>query len=214
MEVVLSGEKEQLILWTRGELGASSSWGRICQPNKVGHISTDPRCLPKATSQSLAAVVQLLSGVRLFMTTLTAACQASLSFAVSQSLLKLMSIESVMPSNHLMLCHPFFFCLHLSQHQSPMRELFISGGQNIGASASASVLPMHIQDLFPLKFTGLISLLSRDFQVSSPTLQFKSMNSLILSLLYGPTLTYVHDYWKNHSFDYTDLFQQSDVSVF
>ena len=95
---------------------------------------------------TLIGGVQSLDHVRLFATPWTAACQAPLFLTVSQSLLKLMSIESVMPSNHLMLCHPFSSCLHLSQHQSPMRGLFISGGQNIGASASASVLSMHIQD--------------------------------------------------------------------
>ena len=104
--------------------------------------------------------------------------------------------------------------LNLSQHQSfPMSWLFTSGGQRIGASASASVLPVNIQGWFPSGLTSLISLLSRDFQVSSPTLQFKSMNSLMLSLLYGPTLTSLHDYWKNHSFDYMDLCWQSDISA-
>ena len=81
----------------------------------------------------------------------------------------------------------------------PMSWLFASGGQSIGASVSASVLPMNIQDWFPLGLTGLISLAS---------------NSLALSFLYGPILTSIHDYWENHSFDYTDLCQQSDVSAF
>ena len=96
----------------------------------------------------------------------------------------------------------------------PVTWLFASGGQGIWATASASVLPMNIQDWFPSGLTSLISLLSREFQVSSPTLQFKSMNSLMLSLLYGPTLTSLHDYWKNHSFDYMDLCWQSDISAF
>ena len=71
----------------------------------------------------------------------------------------------------------------------PMSWLFASGGQSIGDSASTSVLPMNIQGLFPLGLTGLISLLPRDSQESSPTPHFKSINSLVLSLLYGPTLT-------------------------
>ena len=58
-----------------------------------------------------------------------------------------------------------------------------------------------IQDWFPLEMTGLISLHPRDSQESSSTPQFKSINSLMLSLLYGPTLTSIHDYWKNHAFD-------------
>ena len=94
----------------------------------------------------------------------------------------------------------------------PMSQLFKSGGQSIGVSASASVLPVNIQlisfriDLSPYS--------PRDPQESSPTPEFKSTDSLVLSLLYGPTLTSAHDYWKNHSFDYTDLCQRSDVSAF
>ena len=86
----------------------------------------------------------------------------------------------------------------------PMSRFFASGGQNIRASASASFLPMNIQGWFPLGLTGSISLLSS--QESSPAPQFESINSSMLSLLHGPTLTSVHDYWKNHSSDYTDLF--------
>ena len=95
----------------------------------------------------------------------------------------------------------------------PMIWLFISGGQSTGALASVSVLPMNIQGWFPLGWTGLISLQSKALK-SLLQPQFKSINSLLLSLLYGPTLTSIHDYWKNHSFDYMDLCQQSDVSAF
>ena len=66
---------------------------------------------------------------------------------------------------------------------------------------SASVFPMNIQGWFPLGFTGLISLQSKGLQESSPAPQFESIVSSALSLLYGPTLTSIHDYWKNHSFD-------------
>ena len=82
-----------------------------------------------------------------------------------------------------------------------MSQLFVSSGQSIGVSTSASVLPMNIQDWFPLGWTGWISLQSKGLSESSPTLQFKSIYSLALSLLYGPALTSIHDYWKNHSFD-------------
>ena len=101
----------------------------------------------------------------------------------------------------------FFFCLESFPGSGifPMNQLFASDNQNTGVSTSASVLPMNIQDWFPLELTGLISLLSKDSQASSPAPQFKSINSSVLSLLYGPTLTSVHDYFKNHSFDYTDL---------
>ena len=82
-----------------------------------------------------------------------------------------------------------------------MSRFFTSGGRSIGVSASASVLPMNIQDWFPLGWTGWTFLQSRDSQESSPTSQFKSINSSALSFLYGPTLTSIHDYWKNHSLD-------------
>ena len=77
-----------------------------------------------------------------------------------------------------------------------MSWLFTSGGQNIGASASASVLPTDIQGWFPLGLTGLISLLSKDSRESSPTPQFEGITSLALSLIYAPALTSVHDYWE------------------
>ena len=75
-----------------------------------------------------------------------------------------------------------------------MSWLFASGGLSIGASAS--VLPMSIQGWFPLRLTGLISVLSKGLSESSLAPQFESINSSVLSLLYGPTLTFVHDYWK------------------
>ena len=93
----------------------------------------------------------------------TTAHQASLSIANSQSLPKLISIESVMPSNHLILCHPLLF-LYLSFSGSgsfQMSQLFASGGQSIGVSASTSVLPMNIQDWSPLGWTGRIFLQSK-----------------------------------------------------
>ena len=96
----------------------------------------------------------------------------------------------------------------------PMSQFFTSSGQSIGASTSASVLPLNTQDWFPLGLTGLISLQSNGLSgVFSNTPQFKSINSLVLSPLYGPTLTSIHDYWKTHNFDYTDLCWQSDVSI-
>ena len=82
-----------------------------------------------------------------------------------------------------------------------MSQFFISGGQSIRVSASASVLPMNTQDWSPLD--GLIGspCSSRDSQESSPTPQFKSINFLALTFLCSPTLTSIHDYWKNHSLD-------------
>ena len=117
--------------------------------------------------------------VWLFATPWTAACQVSLSITNSWSLFRLMSKESVMPSNHLILCHPLF----LPPQPFPasgswqMSQLFASGGQSIGVSASTSVLPMNIQDWFPLGWAGWISLkfkgLSRVF--SNTTVQKPSV---------------------------------------
>ena len=131
--------------------------------------------------------VQSLRGVRLC-DPWTAAHQALLSSTISQSLLKLMSFESVMPSKHLILCRPF---LLLPSIFASIRvfsdELALH--QSIGASVSASVLPMNIQNLFPLGLTDLISLLSKGLSrvISSSTDQ--KHQSSAFSLLYGPTLT-------------------------
>ena len=110
----------------------------------------------------MVVVVESLSHARLFVTPWNETCQASLSFTISQSLLKLMSVELVMPSNHLIFCCPFSCPQSFPAPGSfPMSWLFASGGQSVGASASASVLPMKIQDWFPLGLTSLISLLSK-----------------------------------------------------
>ena len=97
-------------------------------------------------------VLQLLSSFQHFLTPWTPTCQASLSITSSRSLLKLMSIESVIPSYRLILCRPF--SSHLQSFPAsgsfPMSRFFTSGGQSIGVSASTSVLPMNIQSWFPL----------------------------------------------------------------
>ena len=118
---------------------------------------------------------QSFSCVRLFVTPWTTACQASLSITNSQSSLKLMSVESVMPSNHLILCHTLlllpsiFSSIRVFSNESALRI----SGQNIGVSASTSVLPMNIQDWSPLGWTGWISLQSKGLSrvLSDPTLQ-------------------------------------------
>ena len=117
----------------------------------------------KKLSYLLESSVQLLSHVWLFATSRTAACQVSLSITNSQSLLKLMFIKLVIPSNHLILCVPFSSCLQSfpASGSFPVSQFFASGGQSIGASASASVLPMNIQGWFPLGLTSLISFLSK-----------------------------------------------------
>ena len=129
-------------------------------------------------SVSTFVVVQSLGHVRLSETPWTAAHRCSLSFTTSRSLLKLMSNKSVMISNHLILCHSL-----LLRPQSfpasgsfPVSQLFMSGGQNIGPSASSSVLWLNIQGWFPLGLTGLISLLSKKLsRVFSSTPIWKHM---------------------------------------
>ena len=107
---------------------------------------------------------------------------------------------------------PFSFCLqsYPASGTFPMSQFFALGGQNTGASTLASVFPMNIQDWFPLGLAGLFSLWPRNSHKSSPTPQFKSTNSSVLSFIYGPALTPIHDYWKNHGFDYTDPCQYSN----
>ena len=83
----------------------------------------------------------------------------------------------------------------------PVSQFFESGGQSIGVSASASVLPMNIQDWFSLGLTGWITLQSKGLSRVFSKPHFKSINSLALGFLYSPTLTSICDYWKNHSFD-------------
>ena len=131
--------------------------------------------------------VQSLSRVWLFASSWTAACQATPSITNSQSCLKLMSIESVMPCNHLFLyLFPFSSC-----HQSfpasrsfPMCQFFTSGGQSIGVSASASVLQMNTQDWSPFRWTGWISLQSKGLSrvFSNTTLQEHQFFGAQLSL--------------------------------
>ena len=140
---------------------------------------------------------QSLSHVRLFVTPQTAARQASLSITNSGSLLRLMSIESLMPSNHLILCHllllqpsnfpnirifSFFFVFYFLFIQ--MSQFFASCGQSIGVSASASVLPMNTQDWSPLGWTGWISCQSKGLSrvFSNTTLQKHQCFSAQLSL--------------------------------
>ena len=145
--------------------------------------------------------VQWLSRIRLFATQCTAAYQASLSITNSRSLLKLMSIESVMPSNHLILCHPLLLLPSIFPSNrvfSNESVLYIRWPKYWSFCFS---MPMNIQDWFPLGWIGWISLqskrLSRAF--SNTTVQKHQFFSAQLSD--SPTITYIHNYWKNHSFD-------------
>ena len=151
--------------------------------------------------QSGISSVQLLIHIQLFVTPWTAARQASLSIANSRRLLKLKSIESVMPSNHFILSCPLLF------PPSIFPSITVFSNESVLCSRwpkywSFSFTPAN-------KYSGLISfrkdwldiLALRDSQESSLTPQFKSINSSVLRFIYSPTLTSIHDSWKNHSFD-------------
>ena len=142
---------------------------------------------------------QLLSCVQLFAIPWSAVCQASLSITSSWILPKLMSIELVMPSNHLILCRPLLL----------LPSIF----PNIRVFSNESALRIRWPKYWSFSFNispsnehpGLISFRmdcsSRDSQESFPTPQLKSISSLVLSFLCSPTLTSIHDYWKNNNLD-------------
>ena len=137
------------------------------------------------------------------MTPWTSGHQASLSITNSPELAQAhvhQVGDAIQPSRPLLSPSPPAF--DLFQHQSfPVNWVFTSGGQSIGVSASASVLPMNIQGWFPLGWSSWISLQSKGLSRVFSSTTVKSINSLALSLLYGPTLTPVCDCWKNHGFD-------------
>ena len=136
--------------------------------------------------------------------------QDFLSITVSLSSLKLMSIKSVIPSNHLILCHPLL----------PLHSIFLS------IKVFSSELAVHIRwpkywsfsISLSSEYSGLISFMVDWFELLAVQGTLNSLlqhhNSLVLSLLHGPTLTSIHDYWENHSFDCMDLCWLSNVSAF
>ena len=164
----------------------------------------------------LLSSVQSFSRVWFFETPWTTARQASLSITNSQSLPKLMSIESVMPPNHLILCHPLlllpsiFSIIRVYSNESALRirwPKYWSFSFNISPSNEhPGLISFRMDALDLLAVQGTLK--------STPTTQFKSINSLALSFLYSPTLTSIYDHWKNHSLDETDLCWQSNVAVF
>ena len=157
--------------------------------------------------------VELLSRVRLFSTPWTAARQASLSITNSQSLLKLMFIESAKPSKHLILCRPLLPPSIFPSIKVFSNESVLCIRWPKDWSFSSCISPSS-------EYSGMISFTMdwlespRDSQESSPIPQFKSINSSVLSFPCSPTLTSIHDCWKNQSFDYMDLCWQSNVSAF
>ena len=150
----------------------------------------------------IQVVVGSLSHVRLFVTPWTAACLVSLSITNPQSLLKLMSTESVMSSNHLILCHPL-----LPPSIFPSTRVFsIESVLCIRWpkywNFRFNISPFNeYSELISFRIDWLDLLAVQGTQESSPTPQFKSINSLALSFLYSPTLISIHDYWKNQSLE-------------
>ena len=147
--------------------------------------------------------IQSLSRVRLFVTPWTAICQASLSITNSRSILKLMSIKSVMLSSHLILCRPLllppsvFPSIRVFSNESVLRIRWPKDW-----SFSFSVSPSkEYSGLISFRMDCLDLLAVQGTLKSSPTPQFKSINSSALSFLHSPTLTSLYDHWKNHSLD-------------
>ena len=133
----------------------------------------------------------------------TAAPQASLSINNSWSLLKLMSIKLVKPSNHLILCHPLLLLPSIFQHHGLFQG--VSSSHQVAKVLELQLQHQSFQWIFKTDFLYDWLVWSpcspRDSQESSPTPQFKNINSLVLSFLHSPTLTSIHDHWKNHSLD-------------
>ena len=155
----------------------------------------------KWTKTHSISSVQSLSRVRLFVTPWTAARQAPLSINNSWNAPKPMSIESMMPSNHLILCHPplllhpIFPTIMVFSNES---DLHIRC-PNYWRLSFTSVLPMNTRNWSPLGWTGWICLQSKGLSRVFSNTTVKSINFSALSFLYSPTLTSIHDYWKNHS---------------
>ena len=152
---------------------------------------------------SLVVLVQSLSRVRLFSTPWTAAHQTSMSFTISQSLPKLMSTESVMSSNHFVLCHPLLLTSILPNIRVFSNESALHTRWPKYWIFSFSISPSN-------EYSGLISFNIDRFDLLAVQGTLKSLLQhhsskasifLVLSFLYSPTLTSIHDYWKNHSFD-------------
>ena len=163
-------------------------------------------------------LVHLLSCVQLFATLWAAACQAV--FHYLPSLLRFMSIESVMSFNHLILYCPLLLLLSVfpsirvfsSESALHIRwpEYWSFSFSSNPSSEYLGLISLRIDWFDLLTFQGTL----KTFPRSSPAPQFKRINSSVLSPLYGPILTSIHDYWKNNSFDYMDLCWQSNVSDF
>ena len=182
--------------------------------NSGGFFTTEPleflkSRLPWWELIGLLSSVQSFSHVQLFVTSWTTACQASLLITNSWSLLKLMSIELVMPLSHLILCRPLllltaiFSSIRVFSNELACRirwPKYWSFSFSINSSNEYAKLISFRMDWFELlEVQGTLKSLLQHHQESPPTPQFKSINSSALSFLYSPTLTSIPDYWKNNS---------------
>ena len=198
-------------MWSTGE-GDGKPLQYSCLENHMNSMKRqNDRVLKEELPRSVGFIIKY---IQLFVTLWGVEHQAFLLFTISWSLLKLLSIELVInPTSSFSITHfscPWSFP---ASGSFPMSWLFSSRGQSIGASASASVLLIDIQGWFPLGWLIWSHYCPRDSQESSPAPQFKNISSSALNLLYVPTLISVHDFWKNHRCDKTDLYQQSDISA-
>ena len=145
---------------------------------------------------------QSLSSVQLFATPWTAACQGSLSFTISQSLLKLMFIEIVMPSNHLMLCHPVLLPSVFPSIRVFSNEPMLCIKWPKHWTFSFNISPSNeYSGPISLGWTGWIALQSKGLSKVFSNTTVQKHQFFGASFLYSPTLMSIHDYWKNHSLD-------------
>ena len=192
--------RQRKIRGTRELRSGPWEWEDLCNQK----VEANPGSRPEepGLNHSVSSV-QSLSHVRLFSTPWTAARQASLFITNSRSPPKPMSIELVMPSNHLILCRPLLLC-----PQSLSASGFFQWVNSTHEVAKVLEFQLQHQSFQWTPRTNLLYKVligspcsPRDTQESSPTPQFYSINSSALSFLHSPTLTSIHDYWKNHSLD-------------
>ena len=159
--------------------------------------------------------VQLLSHVQLFATPWTAALQASCISPIPRAYSNSLSIKSVMPYNHLFLCHPLLLPSIFPSIQVFSNESVLCIKWPTYWSFSFNINPSNEDSgLISFKMDWL-DLLAVQGTLKSLLLHHSSKHhSLALSFLYSPNLTFIYDYWKNHSFDYIDLYWQSNISAF
>ena len=177
-------------------------WDRVLQLQKPVYPEPVPH-LKRSTTVRSPSSVQSLSRVRLFATPWIAARQASLSITNSQSSLRLTSIESVTPSSHLILCRHLLLLpstppgIRVFFNESTLRMRW----PKYWRFSFSIILSKEIPGLISFRMNWLDLLAVQRTQESSPTPQFKSINSSALSFLHSPTLTSIHDHRKNHSLD-------------